>query len=482
MALVAESYAEAAVLGAVLQDPRRALEVRGWLRAEDFADPWRREIYRALVEGHLYSHPDVLSRPPHERTQALGYLVLHQLQRTAAVQGWQVSAEDWRHVAAYVGDLPRPGSVPNAAHAAGYARIVVQASHTRTVGARGEFAEQAVLAAVLARPDQAQQLRGWLRAEDFADPWMGHMYQALVEEGLASHPAVTSRPPGPERQQVLGRMLLEQLQYKAAERGWTISPAMWLEAAGQIRSGIRPVPHPEQAALIGQRVLQSSIQRQVDDSRWRVEFSLMSLGTPAAEMEVNSMLATLQELEGRWERAMGRPGAVGASLPPAAGRRPHLAGTEDAVLGSLMRDPGQVEQVRRWLRPQDFTAPGRAELYATITAAAEAGGTIDPVLIVWDAHRRSASPGALTSDEVWEIASAGVPGVAVGGGRELVEAGIVHHVRSAASAIEAAAGNPAAAPGMVFATARGHLQHASAQSARLAQANRHTAAPARSAV
>lgn len=473
MSTPAEAYAETAVLGAILQDPRRALEVRDWLRADDFSDPWNREIYRTLVDHHLYAHPEVLAEAPHLRTRVLGRLVVEQLHHAAAAQGWQVSAQDWWQVAGFVDGLPQPHNVPNAAHAAGYGRAVAQASLQRTVGPSGEFAERAVLAAVLARPQEAQRLRGWLRAEDFTDPWMGQMYRSLVEEALTSHPAVTIRS-GPEQQQVLAEMLYEQLRYKAAGQGWGITPAAWPAVAAQIRDmiGVHQVPHPEHAAQLGQRVLQSSIQRQVAEGGWRVERTLAHPGAPAAEMEINSTLGLLQQLEDRWEQAVGRPGAVGASLPPTAGaRRPETAGTEDAVLGSLMRDPGQVEQVRHWLRPSDFTAPGRAELYSTITAAVDAGGTIDPVLIVWDAHRRGVlSPTALSSDQVWAIASDGRAGQAPHGGRALVQASIVHHVQSATSAIAAASHDPTAAPGVVIATARGHLQHASSQAARLAQA------------
>ncbi len=317
--------------------------MRDWLRAEDFSDGWNRGIYRTVVDHHLYAHPEVLAQPPHERTRVLGRLVVEQLHHAADAQGWQLSAQDWWQVAEYVNALPQPASVPNAA---GYGRAVAQAGLQRTVGQSGEFAERAVLAAVLARPQEAGRLRGWLRAEDFTDPWMGQMYRSLVEESLATHPAVTIRS-GPRQQQVLAEMLYEQLQHKAAGQGWGISPAAWPAVAAQIRDliGVHQVPHPERAAQLGQRVLQSSIQRQVAEGGWRVERTLAHPGAPAAEMEINSTLGLLRQLEDRWERAVGRPGAVGASLPPpAGGRRPEMAGTEDAVLGSLMRDPA------RWSR------------------------------------------------------------------------------------------------------------------------------------
>ncbi|MEV7929053.1 DnaB-like helicase N-terminal domain-containing protein [Kitasatospora sp. NPDC088779] len=473
MSTPAEAYAEAAVLGSVLQDPRRALEVRAWLRAEDFADPWRREIYRVLVDGHLYAHPAVLAAAPGQRAQVLGRLVVEDLYVRASADGWQVSDATWRQVADYVAALPLPDNVPNAAHAAHYGRVVAQASLERTVGQRGEFAERAVLAAVLARPEEGERLRGWLRAEDFTDPWMGQMYRALVQDRLYAHPAATVRSSPAERQQVLGRMLYEQFQYKAAEERWTVPHTVWPAVAQQILAltTTHQVPHPEHAAQLGQRVLQTSIQQQVAEGSWRIESTLQAPGAPAAEMEINSMLGTLQRLEDRWEQAVGRGEAVGAALPPQTSPRAEMASTEDAVLGSLMRDPGQMEQVGRWLRAGDFTQPGRAELFTTIRDAVSTRGTIDPALVVWDAHRRgTASPGALPPEQVWAMYQAGRPGVAQGGGRQLVEANIVHHVRSATSAINAAVGDPTAAPGMVIGTARGHLQHASSQAARLTQA------------
>ncbi|WP_033355657.1 DnaB-like helicase N-terminal domain-containing protein [Kitasatospora aureofaciens] len=476
MSAPASAYAEAALLGAILQDPRRALEVRDWIRAEDFDSFWDQEIYRALTDHGLYARADVLSQPAHLRSAALQRAVLDQLYRTAAVQGWPMSAQAWQEVAAYVAHLPLPHNVPDAANAASYGRVVAQASLERTVGVGGELAERAVLAAVLARPEEAQRLKGWLKSTDFTDPAYGQMYRVLVEESLASHPAVTIRRPE-ERTQVLAKMLYQQLQHKAAVEGWGTPQELWPVVAHQIRdmTSVHRVPHPERAAQLGQRVLQSSIQRLIAASGDMVERTLDHPGALAASTRINETLALLQRLEDRWEQAMGRPEGAGASLPPAARpRTPEFAFTEDAVLGSLLRDPGQVEGVRTWLRAQDFTQPGRAELYSAIVRAVDSGGAIDPVLVVWDAHRRSADPQAMDADTVWSIYQRGEPGLARSGAKQLVEATIVHHVRSATAAISQAAGDPAAAPGMVIGTARGHLQHASAQAARLALAQQST--------
>ncbi|MFE7525782.1 DnaB-like helicase N-terminal domain-containing protein [Kitasatospora sp. NPDC057542] len=470
-----EAYSEEALLGSVLQDPRRALEVRGWLRAADFANPWRQEIYRVLVDHHLYAHPSVLAAPPQQRVQVLGRLVLENLHARATADGW-ASTADWRQVAAYVTSLP--ASVPKAANATQYGRVVAQASLERTVGAQGQFAEQAVLAAVLARPEEGARLAGWLKAADFQDPWLGQMYKALVEEKLYAHPAVTIRASPAERQQVLARMLYEQLQHKAADERWTVPASAWPAVAQQIHAltTTQQVPHPEHAAQLGQRVLQTSIQQQVAQGSWRVENTLRVPGAPAAEMQINTMLGALQQLEDRWEQAMGRVEAVGAVLAPQTIPRPEMAFTEDAVLSSLLRDPGQLEQVGRWLRAEDFTQPGRAQLFTALQDAVTHRGAVDPALLVWDAHRRgTAGPGSLAPEQVWAMYQEGQPGIAHGGGRQLVEASIVHHVRSATSAINAAVGDPTAAPGMVIGTARGHLQHASAQAARLTQATWSTA-------
>ncbi|WP_327417502.1 DnaB-like helicase N-terminal domain-containing protein [Streptomyces sp. NBC_01233] len=358
--------------------------------------------------------------------------------------------------------------MPNAANAAQYGRVVAQSSLKRTVGVQGEFAERAVLAAVLARPEEGARLAGWLKAGDFQDPWLGQMYKALVEEKLYAHPAVTMRHSPAERQEVLARMLYEQLQHKAADEYWTVPDSAWPAVAQQIHAltTTQQVPHPEHAAQLGQRVLQTSIQQQVTEGSWRIENTLKVPGAPAAEMEINAMLGTLQQLEDRWEQAMGRPGAVGAALTPQSSPRPEMVFTEDAVLSSLLRYPGQLEQVGRWLRAEDFTQPGRAQLFTTIQEAITNRGTVDPALMVWDAHRRgTAGPGSLAPDQVWAMYQNGRPGIAHSGGRQLVEASIVHHVHSATSAINTAVGNPTAAPGMVIGTARGHLQHASAQAA-----------------
>ncbi|MFF1872819.1 DnaB-like helicase N-terminal domain-containing protein [Kitasatospora herbaricolor] len=125
-----EAYCEEALLSSVLQDPSRALEIRNWLRAEDFANPWRREIYRVLMDHHLYAHPTALSSGAAQRAQVLGRLVMEDLHARAGADGWQVSGGDWQQVAAYLTSLP--AGVPDAANAAQYGRVVAQASLQRT--------------------------------------------------------------------------------------------------------------------------------------------------------------------------------------------------------------------------------------------------------------------------------------------------------------------------------------------------------------
>lgn len=57
-----EQLAEQATLGALLRDPACLEQIRGWLRAGDFAHPWHREVFATILERHVAGEPvDVLA-------------------------------------------------------------------------------------------------------------------------------------------------------------------------------------------------------------------------------------------------------------------------------------------------------------------------------------------------------------------------------------------------------------------------------------
>jgi hypothetical protein len=481
----AEVY-ERAVIGAVMKDPWQAVQLRGWLNAEDFSDPWNREIYRALVDDGLYQHRLLVAQPAEHKPAILAQMLYARLQRVAADRGWQLSAQDWAQTSQYLTDLPQRHA-PHAAHAVDYGRVVAQESFDRTVGGQGEHAEWAVISALLQHPDQAEHLGTWLRSDDFQEPWLGRIYHSLAEGRLrlCTHPTVVNTPQA-QRPQVLAQMLIEDLAHKAyvshpdsarlSEQEWAQGWAPVKEMIDDLATG-QYTPHPEQAARLGQRVLQSSIQHKVATG--------FSEGLQRAELfpgslvpEVDTMLRQVQELQARWDQAMGSRTAETEGHATRGPERPGMPATEDAVLGSLVKDPSQIEHVRSWLRPEDFTAPGRATLYRTIVQTVDAGRTVDPIMLAWHAQQNGLHPRDIQAERIWAIAEHGEPGRAADGGRVLLEAGISHHVTTARTVIETAGGDMASTPAQALGTAREHLKAASAQASRLSQQRQGTYASA----
>src|SRR5262249_51953402 len=124
---------ERAVIGAGLASPWQAVQLRGRLNAEDFTDPWHREIHRLPVDPGPYRHPLIADKSPADKPVVLAQMLYAALRREAHAHAWPVTEHDWAKLWPYLLDLPR--QAPSPAHATAYAGIVAERSWERTVGA-----------------------------------------------------------------------------------------------------------------------------------------------------------------------------------------------------------------------------------------------------------------------------------------------------------------------------------------------------------
>ncbi|MFI1204827.1 hypothetical protein ACH4VR_36265 [Streptomyces sp. NPDC020883] len=101
------------------------------------------------------------------------------------------------------------------------------------------LSEQALIGALLKDPIYAGTVarESGVRSSDFGNPWLQHMYGALVEDGLWNHPYVTSAPPY-DRTRIITAMLFERLRTRmqAAADAAAAELAAWqLQAEHHLR-------------------------------------------------------------------------------------------------------------------------------------------------------------------------------------------------------------------------------------------------------
>lgn len=71
------------------------------------------------------------------------------------------------------------------------------------------------------------------------------------------------------------------------------------------------------------------------------------------------------------------------------GRRvPHSAQAEQAVIGSLLIDPGCISQVIDRVKPAEFYIQANREIYETVLTMFSYGQTIDPVTVLEQLKQR----------------------------------------------------------------------------------------------
>ncbi|WP_436318372.1 DnaB-like helicase N-terminal domain-containing protein [Streptomyces caniferus] len=335
--------AEQAVLGAVLLDPGQLRQL-DWLTPEHFHRPVHQALFAALRKLHADRHPasaagnsvplswvtdavaeagrhvrgltasythsliSACPRPGHapvygrmvlegaiHRSITEHAIRLHQAARADALQGdvegslrcAGVLREVLTDLARRWGTEPRPvdpGTPPDpgspATPAPGWSNVAEE--------------EQILLGVLAERPKGLEEVVGWLRPADFADPARGEVYQCL---GALHH-----------RGEPVDRITL---LWEAQRRGLLADGTLSRDQITAICDGVGP----GSAEWLGEQVMRSSVTRTAAASARAIR-ALAEDETLAPGRLINHALHALgpfDEVRTRWQAANGRP----APTPPA---------------------------------------------------------------------------------------------------------------------------------------------------------------------
>ena len=274
------------------------------------------------------------------------------------------------------------------------------------------LAERAALGSLLLEPDHLDEVRAWLRPDDFADWWHAQVYTALVEGRAAGEPIGV---------EALADTLVERLGDRSGDRLRVVdllhhapgTPSTLAYARMVAEAGLR-------REVAGQGVLlrAGALQSAMSDS--------------AGPMASTCLLvdATIESIAQRWDHANGRP-RKGSNVPTLlrppvrplelrAGADKFLAArpSRDAaaesqhaitLIGSLLAHPEAIPAVATWLRPSQIPDPGWRAVYGVATDLAARGEPVDPVTVAWhvaplrwrEVPVPSAAELVRTADEGW---------------------------------------------------------------------------------
>ena len=265
------------------------------------------------------------------------------------------------------------------------------------VPAAVRLAEQATLGALLLAPDAIVAVSGWLRAEDFADPWHHALY-ATIRELDAAH-----QRPSPD---VVAQAMIDRHGYRIAD-------------APRILDLLAAVPTRPRAAEYAAVVLEASLRRQVACHGVLLQAAALAAAldrSPRVVETVTAQIDAVAELAlTRWAIATRATAgtAVPAPVPPPSpvGLLPSLVGADrllsrhplpdpDAVAdreggltASLVTHPDYLAAVTGWLRPDALTSDTWRPVYAALVDLHDTGAPIDPVTVAWRIARTAPTAG-----------------------------------------------------------------------------------------
>ncbi|MDX2525227.1 DnaB-like helicase N-terminal domain-containing protein [Streptomyces europaeiscabiei] len=343
--------AEQAVLGSVLLDPGQLAHL-DWLAPDHFYRPVHQALFAALrklrTDGHpavatkepvplswvadavdeaghhvrgltaVYAHTLISACPRPEHAPVYGRMVLegaihrtvtehairlHQAARADALQGQVEGALHHADVLAGVlGDLARRwGSEPSpVAPATPPSTAPVAPPPVRADQVTED--EQFLLAVMVERPKAMDEVVGWLRPGDFADPTHGQLYRSL---GALHH-----------RGEPIDRITL---LWEAQRRGLLADGTLTTEQLTAICDGVGP----GSAEWLGEQIMRSSVTRTAATSARAIR-ALAENETLAPGRLINHALHALRpldEVRARWQTVNGHP----APAPPPPTAQVHAA-------------------------------------------------------------------------------------------------------------------------------------------------------------
>lgn len=252
------------------------------------------------------------------------------------------------------------------------------------------LAERATLGALLLDPDLPAQVAGWLRAEDFDDPWHRHVYAAVRELHLA-HRAPDAA--------TVATALVHRHGYRVADQPRILD----------VLHAVPIRPRPTHYAAI---VLEASLRRQVAGHGVLLEAAALAAALDSRPAVLNAVTAqvdaTVEQAQTRWAIATRTTGTTRVPLPaPPDGRAvlPSALGADrllsrhpipdpDSVqrreadlIAALVARPEHLPAVEAWLPPDAVTSPTWRPVYTALVDLHATGTPIDVVTTAWHTAR-----------------------------------------------------------------------------------------------
>lgn len=235
--------------------------------------------------------------------------------------------------------------------------------------------ERSVIGAVLLEPSRYDEIREWLRPDDFdgvAERQAFEAMQDLSERGSA----ITAKA-------VDGQLLARRADTPMLADGPYLVSCMEL------------CPSSSRAAVYGRMVLELSIRRRVAAQgvglRQRAERAVTSQDLNMVFARVDATRRDVERLhdrEAKASRSHAPTPLLAGELKPLQRqiRRDDVAVERTAVL-ALADEPKALSVVTRWLRPTDFADDECAGLYSELSVLHEAKNPIDRITLAWRAKR-----------------------------------------------------------------------------------------------
>ena len=318
-------------------------------------------------------------------------------------------------------------------------------------------AERALITSLILGDADPAELKGRLRASDFADPAAALLFEAALASGRAGGATGQELPALLRRQGVL------------RGDGYPLS---------ELLSWMHRVPTPAHPTAWAALVVAGSLARQVQASGVRLlqcaERAHECGGSPgrvlamaeAQRAALRSALRRWNELPAPWRDTLPRNDVVAASVHPAPAGAPQAdgdwasAGRERELLAGLVAAPKLLGRIP-WLRESDFSDPACGDVFGALRRLREFGHPVDAITLALATSRTAGVAGAESPAEVAaalrpeQAFPSAVPFLA----RQVLERGIVtaakqvgEHLVGLASGSSADAGP--GAPMLTAATAR----------------------------
>ncbi|MFD0259058.1 DnaB-like helicase N-terminal domain-containing protein [Kitasatospora indigofera] len=256
-------------------------------------------------------------------------------------------------------------------------------------------AEQALLGAVLLAPRQLTVVSGWLEPRHFHRPAHVAIFEALLAQRDAGHRALSDAATEAD---------LRDWALQAMTAAALASPSF---TPGYGHTLIEACPQADHAPVYGRMVLETAVRRALQEHAHRL-LDAASAGRADADDAQAAVALTLalqrvvEQLSDAWGSIDNRRGRRLPAAAPARLSERAVEATlnhEAMLLGSLTAAPGQVGDLARWLRPEDFLDPGHGAVYQALVGLSHRGEPVDALTVLWEVQRRGALTSRVTSRE-----------------------------------------------------------------------------------